>query len=157
MSTAAASIVKAKVARFERHGNPSDVVRLEDEQLLWKESADDNKIMVELLGAPINPADINMIEGVYKQLPQLPAIGGNEGVFRVIRTGSNIKDLKVNDWVIPRQPLLGTWRSHAIWDAKNVVSKSVVLGCREFLLLVSVRFALPTHFCDIANANRWVE
>ena len=58
--------------------------------------------------APINPADINMIEGVYPIHPNLPAVGGNEGVGKVVEVGKNVKNLAVNDMVIPGRPGFGT-------------------------------------------------
>ena len=36
-----------------------------------------------VLASPVNPADINMIQGVYPLCPMLPAVGGNEGVGEV--------------------------------------------------------------------------
>lgn len=62
-----------------------------------------------MLAAPINPADLNMIEGTYpiKPLSGLPAIGGNEGVGIVIEKGENVTDLQINDYVIPTKPGLG--------------------------------------------------
>jgi len=67
-----------------------------------------------MLAAPINPSDINMIEGVYKILPPVPAVPGNEGVGVVIETGSEVKKFKKNDWVLPALPGFGTWRTHTI-------------------------------------------
>ncbi len=61
-----------------------------------------------MIAAPINPADINMIQGVYPIGPQLPAVGGNEGVGEVLATGSEVKDLAVKDWVLPAKPGFGT-------------------------------------------------
>jgi trans-2-enoyl-CoA reductase len=57
---------------------------------------------------------------VYKQLPSLPAVGGNEGVFEVLAVGPSSAGgsaLKAGDWVIPRRQLLGTWASHAVWSS----------------------------------------
>ena len=42
-----------------------------------------NSIHLKTIAAPVNPADINMVEGTYATLPPLPCIGGNEGVFEV--------------------------------------------------------------------------
>lgn len=36
--------------------------------------------------APVNPSDINMIEGAYGIKPTLPAWGGNEGIGQVAFT-----------------------------------------------------------------------
>lgn len=33
-----------------------------------------------------------------------------------------MKSLAENDWVIPAQPLMGTWRTMAVWKEKNLIS-----------------------------------
>jgi len=71
-------------------------------------------VLVGFLAAPINPADLNMIEGVYPIGPKAPAVGGNEGVAEVLAVGSKVTGLAVNDWVIPAKPGFGTWRTHAV-------------------------------------------
>ena len=43
--------------------------------------------LVEVVAAPINPADILTLTGGYGVLPPLPAIGGREGVGRVAESG----------------------------------------------------------------------
>jgi trans-2-enoyl-CoA reductase len=55
--------------------------------------------------------------GVYPIKPQLPAIGGNEGVAVVEEVGSAVTDLRVGDWVLPTTPGFGTWRTHAVHAA----------------------------------------
>lgn len=45
--------------------------------------------------------------GTYAILPDLPAVGGNEGVAQVVEVGSQVKSLKIGDWVIPRDAGLG--------------------------------------------------
>lgn len=45
--------------------------------------------------------------GNYGLLPQLPAIGGNEGVGQVVAVGSNVTGVKPGDWVIPATAGLG--------------------------------------------------
>ncbi|MED5471585.1 MAG: alcohol dehydrogenase catalytic domain-containing protein, partial [Verrucomicrobiota bacterium] len=47
------------------------------------------ELLVRTQYAPINPADLNVIEGKYGKLPQLPAIIGNEGSGQVVETGSS--------------------------------------------------------------------
>lgn len=66
------------------------------------------------MAAPINPADINTIQGVYPIKPTLPAIPGNEGVAEIIAVGDDVKKLKIGDWVIPVKNAWGTWRTHAL-------------------------------------------
>lgn len=45
--------------------------------------------------------------GTYAILPDLPAVGGNEGVAQVIEVGSQVNSLKKGDWVIPKDAGLG--------------------------------------------------
>lgn len=71
--------------------------------------------------APVNPADINTIQGKYPSKPPLPAIPGNEGVGEVIAVGANVKALTVGDRVIPNGVNLGTWRTHAIYHSKELM------------------------------------
>ena len=54
-----------------------------------------------MLAAPINPSDINQIQGVYPVKPPLPAVAGNEGVGRVEALGAGVTELAVGDWVTP--------------------------------------------------------
>eukprot|EP00604_Paraphysomonas_vestita_P003183 CAMPEP_0174821222 /NCGR_PEP_ID=MMETSP1107-20130205/6070_1 /TAXON_ID=36770 /ORGANISM="Paraphysomonas vestita, Strain GFlagA" /LENGTH=325 /DNA_ID=CAMNT_0016038017 /DNA_START=188 /DNA_END=1165 /DNA_ORIENTATION=- len=61
-----------------------------------------------------------MIEGVYGIKAKLPAVAGNEGVAVVREVGSNVKGLKVGDWVIPRGGAFGTWREEAVVDQELV-------------------------------------
>ncbi|XP_015987467.2 enoyl-[acyl-carrier-protein] reductase, mitochondrial isoform X3 [Rousettus aegyptiacus] len=74
-----------------------------------------------MLAAPINPSDINMIQGNYGLLPKLPAIGGNEGVGQVVAVGSNVTRVKPGDWVIPGNVSLGTWRTEAVFSEEALI------------------------------------
>lgn len=67
-------------------------------------------VCVKMMAAPINPSDINRIEGVYPVRPPLPAIGGYEGVGEVLSVGSAVKHLSPGDWVIPSPPSSGSYR-----------------------------------------------
>ncbi|MCO5579841.1 hypothetical protein L7F22_033703 [Adiantum nelumboides] len=77
-------------------------------------SLKDKEVCVRMLAAPINPSDINRIEGVYPIGPPPPAIGGNEGVGEVIAVAQGVHNLSVNDWVIPAKAGLGTWRTYVV-------------------------------------------
>jgi len=83
------------------------------------------QIVVKMLAAPINPADINTIQGVYAIKPPLPSIPGNEGVGEVTSVGSKVTDLKTGDRVLPRANAWGTWRTHAVCDAKEMMKVSL--------------------------------
>lgn len=69
-----------------------------------------NEVQLEMLASPINPADINIIEGTYGQLPSLPVIIGNEGAGRVVAVGVEVTNREVGQLVAPLE--LGSWCSH---------------------------------------------
>lgn len=104
---------------YRSHGDPAQVVQLESMSLPAISAKD---VLVKILAAPINPSDINMIQGTYAILPDLPAVGGNEGVGQVLEVGSQVKSLKPGDWVIPRDAGLGTWRTAAVLAEDDVLS-----------------------------------
>jgi len=106
------------VAMYDKTGAVHKVTRVVEQTIAEPPASD--QILVKMLAAPINPADFNMIEGVYSIKPSLPAVGGSEGVGEVLALGSNITDLQVGDWVIPAQPALGTWRSHLVCDRADM-------------------------------------
>ena len=80
-------------ARYERRGPvPEDVievVELDQPALLAGQA------LVEVVAAPINPADVLTLTGEYGMLPPLPAFGGREGVGRVAELGSNAREVAV--------------------------------------------------------------
>jgi trans-2-enoyl-CoA reductase len=74
-----------------------------------------------MLAAPINPADLNQIDGKYPVRFPLPATPGFEGAGLVVDVGKNVKDLAVGALVIlPHN--LGTWREAAAVKAGELVT-----------------------------------
>ena len=72
------------------------------------------KIHVQFLGSPVNPSDLNQLEGVYPLKPiVLPAVGGNEGVAKVLNVveGDEARPslFKAGDLVIPAQACFGKY------------------------------------------------
>ncbi|KAG1731389.1 hypothetical protein EDB19DRAFT_1737920 [Suillus lakei] len=91
-----------------------------------------NTVNIRLLLAPINPADINVIEGVYPAKPEpdvslsrakdhLLFVGGNEGLGKVMDIGEGVVGLRKDDWVFMTKAQSGTWSS-----AKNVAFSDVL-------------------------------
>lgn len=85
------------------------MIRLETVSLT--DTPPDGHVHVKWLGAPINPSDLNMIQGVYPIKPPLPAVGGNEGYGRIEKVGNGVMNLRVGDHVIPAKAGHGMWRS----------------------------------------------
>uniref|UniRef100_A0A8B9BWQ0 Enoyl-[acyl-carrier-protein] reductase, mitochondrial n=1 Tax=Anser brachyrhynchus TaxID=132585 RepID=A0A8B9BWQ0_9AVES len=92
-------------------------------------------VHVKMLAAPINPADINMIQGTYAILAPLPAVAGNEGVGRVLEVGPGVTALRRGDWVIPADAGLGTWRTQAVFPEASLlqVPSDIPLLCAATL------------------------
>lgn len=107
-----------KALVFSSPGVPSDVLRCVTFPPL--KSPPPGALNIKIIYAPVNPADINVIEGVYPSKPPLlPAaktglkedvyVGGNEGLAEVIEVGDEVSDLKAGDWVIMTKSQSGTW------------------------------------------------
>ncbi|CAA6654825.1 unnamed protein product [Spirodela intermedia] len=101
----------SKAVVYEHHGPPDQVTRMID---LPPVELKGNDVCVKMLAAPINPSDINRIEGVYPVRPPLPAVGGSEGVGQVQALGPSVGNLSVGDWVIPAPPYIGTWQTYVV-------------------------------------------
>jgi trans-2-enoyl-CoA reductase len=102
---------------YERHGNPVDVLRVESRP--WPTPEPDEAV-VEMRAAPINPADLNQIEGKYPVRAQLPATPGFEGAGRVVELGSGVTEIAVGALVIlPHN--VGTWREAMVVKANELV------------------------------------
>ncbi len=79
------------------------------------------QVRLEVLAAPINPSDVLTLTGEYGLLPELPAVGGNEGVGRVAIVGDEVSHLTVGD-VVMLPPGSGTWRTHMNADAVGLIA-----------------------------------
>ncbi|KAF5302589.1 hypothetical protein FQA39_LY10207 [Lamprigera yunnana] len=114
---------------YTEYGDPLKVLQRKDEEMC--ENINPNEILVRMLAAPINPADINTIQGKYPAKPTLPAIAGNEGVAEVVDVGSEVANLTIGDRVVPLAPGLGTWRTHAILPKDSIFKVPKDLGIAE--------------------------
>ncbi|MEY2547117.1 MAG: mitochondrial enoyl-[acyl-carrier protein] reductase / trans-2-enoyl-CoA reductase [Verrucomicrobiota bacterium] len=95
-----------RVAVYEAHGNPTEVLRVETQP--WPRPQP-NEVVVETRAAPINPADLNAIEGKYPGRREVPAVPGMEGAGVVVDLGADVTDVRKGDLVIlPHN--VGTWR-----------------------------------------------
>jgi mitochondrial enoyl-[acyl-carrier protein] reductase / trans-2-enoyl-CoA reductase len=102
---------------YEAHGNPSEVLRLEQCEIP-PPAADE--AVVAIKAAPINPADLNAIEGKYPIRPPLPATPGFEGAGIVIEVGAAVKSVSLGAMVILPHDV-GTWREACIVKAKHLI------------------------------------
>ncbi|XMA19013.1 hypothetical protein WAI453_011804 [Rhynchosporium graminicola] len=112
---------QAKALVYSKYGEPSDVLSLHNHSI--SPSLPPSTLLLRTLATPINPADINQIQGVYPSKPPFTsllgtstpsAVAGNEGCFEVVSLSSSIKTLQKGDWVIMKSTNFGTWRTHAL-------------------------------------------
>lgn len=102
---------------YSQYGPPSDVLQLGKVPI--PKNLSPNNIYVDILAAPINPSDINQVEGKYPIRPPLPAVGGNEGVGVIREVGGQVKGFARGDWVVPLIAGQGTWRRSAHFPANS--------------------------------------
>lgn len=76
--------------------------------------------LVSVVAAPINPSDLLTLTGEYGVLPPLPAIGGREGVGRVVELGAAADGPPVGCLVL-LPPGSGTWSTHVVVDAARLL------------------------------------
>ncbi|CAI2345748.1 unnamed protein product [Caenorhabditis sp. 36 PRJEB53466] len=104
---------------YETHGAPEKMIKLKRVEL--PDKLESEQVLVEWKASPINPADINHVQGVYADKPNLPANAGMEGVARVAKVGSAVKSLKEGDQVIIDYHVIGSWAEHGIYSEKDLI------------------------------------
>ncbi|KAL9081001.1 MAG: hypothetical protein Q9159_007455 [Coniocarpon cinnabarinum] len=114
------SVKQAKALIYHNPGEPKDVLSLHSHSISPPHS---DLVTAKLLAAPLNPADINTIQGTYPSQPafttslsttQPAAVPGNEGVAVVSAAGSgatSTSGIQKADWLIMKAPGIGTWRT----------------------------------------------
>jgi trans-2-enoyl-CoA reductase len=107
---------KVNAIVIHAHGPPAEMVRVEEQTLA---APGPKEVIVHMHAAPINPVDLNVIEGKYPVLPELPAVPGVEGAGVIAATGSAVAGFE------PGTPVLlsdraGSWREACRVDAAQV-------------------------------------
>ncbi|KAL2816763.1 hypothetical protein BJX63DRAFT_430137 [Aspergillus granulosus] len=150
---------QAKALVYSKYGEPKDVLQLHKHSI---SAPHGTQVNLRLLAAPLNPADVNQIQGVYPSKPPFEttlgtqdpsAIAGNEGAFEVIATGSEVKGLTKGDWVIMKRTGQGTWRTHAQLDESQLIKIEDQTGLSPLQVsTVSVNpvtaYRMIKDFCD---------
>jgi trans-2-enoyl-CoA reductase len=104
-------------AVYETHGNPADVLHVESQP--WP-TPSAGEVIVKMRAAPINPADLNQIEGKYPVRAELPATPGFEGAGIVAEVDRDVTNVAVGALVIlPHN--VGTWRDAVAVKADELV------------------------------------
>lgn len=127
-------------------------------------------IVLRTLAFPINPSDINQLQGVYPSLPEKTldystekpsAIAGNEGLFEVVSLPEGAEgELQPGDWVIPVQANQGTWSNYRVFEKASDLIKVNGLDLHT-AATVSVNgctaYQLVKNYVDWnAGGNEWL-
>lgn len=94
--------------QFTQTGNPAEVLHAAEREV---KPPNGHEVLVRMRYAPVNPADLNFMEGTYGRIPAPPCIPGHESCGEVEAVGPDVQSLAKGDVVIP---LLGTgcWAQH---------------------------------------------
>ncbi|TIB30907.1 hypothetical protein E3P84_03152 [Wallemia ichthyophaga] len=125
MRTSFLRMLQPRAITYTEKGAPASVLRVKTLPTLAAPTT--GQIRVKFLLSPANPADMNVVEGVYPaRAPSVEVDGtahslcGTEGVGRVEAVGEGVRSLRPSDWVVMGRSQLGTWRSSALLDAASV-------------------------------------
>jgi trans-2-enoyl-CoA reductase len=102
---------------YNEYGSPSEVLRLQEQELPAPAAG---QALVEMRAAPVNPADLNTVEGKYPIRPALPATPGVEGAGVVAAVGPGVVSVREGDVVLMPHGV-GTWREAALIPADDLV------------------------------------
>ena len=133
---------------YKTAGDPTSVLRALTYPAL--SSPPSKHVNVRFLLSPINPADINVVEGVYPLKPSPDAsltgepllVGGNEGLAEVIEVGEGVSGVKKGDWVVMATQQLGTWAS-----ARTVLEDDVVTLPKDISQVIGATITVSAISC----------
>ena len=112
--------MKVRAIVYREQGIPSSVAQLEEIELLGLQPGE---VLVRMQFAPINPADLNIIEGKYplRQRLENGAVPGVEGVGLVEQIASDVEGVALGALVL-LPPGIGTWCEACIVQASRLVA-----------------------------------
>jgi trans-2-enoyl-CoA reductase len=133
-STTTALMVNQRAIYYESHGDPSKVLSAITLPALAEPSG--SAVNLRVLLTPINPSDINAVQGVYPLKPEPTKLAnggsiyipGNEGLAQVEQVGPEVHGLANGDWVIFAKKQAGTWSSGLTVNETDVIKVNKVDG-----------------------------
>ena len=109
---------KSKSIIFQEFGPPEKVLSIVEDDVPEPRAGE---VLIRVEASPINPADLNIIEGKYPKRPELPAIPGNEGAGVIASVGPEVSGLSVGERVLVPNDV-GAWREYVTVPASGVYS-----------------------------------
>ncbi len=105
-----------RAIRFERFGDPTEVLELQE---VPSPEPRAGQVRVRMRARPINPSDLFTIAGQYGNLPTLPATPGLEGAGVIDALGEGVSGFEVGERVVPLAR--GSWQEFVVADADLLI------------------------------------
>ncbi|CAL8078075.1 unnamed protein product [Calicophoron daubneyi] len=147
----------SKAIMYSKYGEPHEVLHLVERALA---PIKPDEVTVKMCAAPIHPSDINTVQGVYPVRGSLPAVGGNEGVGKVVECGSDVKSLKTGDFVMPAGLTAGTWQTYLTGKATEflpVPRSLTVMDAAVFAVNPSTAYRMLLDFTELHPGDLLVQ
>jgi len=115
------------------------------------------EVRVRMEFAPVNPADLNVLEGKYGTLPALPAVAGIEGVGRVVSSGGAADEALVGKRVLLPHGF-GAWRQFGNAKAAELVVVPEAIPVHQAAMLrinPATALCLLRHFTHL-QPGEWI-
>jgi trans-2-enoyl-CoA reductase len=143
---------KTRSALYARTGAPAEVVTCEE---VVADPPGRGQVCVRMLWAPVNPADLNMLEGKYGEARPLPDVPGNEGCGRVVAVGPGVEESWIGRLVLVDRM---AWRERGNWRTEDLVAVPAGLDAKMACVL---RVNPPTawlllHDFAALRAGDWI-
>ncbi|TMS39962.1 hypothetical protein L596_006409 [Steinernema carpocapsae] len=140
---------------YNDHGDPRKMLQMD------KIEIDDTKlgrdeVLVKWLASPVNPLDINKVEGKYPFVQGKPAVAGSEGVAIVLKTGSTVKSLKKGDQVVSFGLNTPIWNQYAVVCEEGlykVRSDLDVASACTIMINPPTAYIMLKHFVDLVPGD----
>jgi len=144
--------MKSRRLIFENHGDPTETLQIEEFSTPELKAGE---VLLEIQAAPINPADLNYIEGTYGIKPELPATAGIECFATVIESRSLAFSEGENVMPVSK---VGGWAEHAIASEQNLIKLPGNIDPLQAAMLKvnpATAMLLLTHFKNLTEGD-WV-
>jgi len=125
-------MLNPKRIEFSETGAPAKVARCVESTAL--SSPGPGEVVVSIRYAPVNPADLNYLEGNYGKKATLPAVPGNEGAGVVSAVGDGVESVKEGDAVILLD-FIGAWQSQVCVPERCVLRVAPDIDLKQAAML----------------------
>ena len=143
-----------KAAKLSAFGVPADVVECID--LAEPEAPNADQVVVAIDAAPINPAELLLIEGRYAYQPNLPTLLGLEGVGTVVAVGERVRHLARGDRVMSLG--MQNWAELVVLDASQAIKLPAGIDPQQASMLKvnpATAYLMLTTYVDL-SAGDWL-